>query len=207
MQNPLVGNWRKEDATSSEIVAATVYQQLVGSLMYLVNTRLDLCFAVNQLSQAMVQPTKLIWKVAKHVLRYLRGTSQYGVWKQRLVALSSAKAEYMAASQASCKAIWLRKILVGLFGQRMDPTVIYCNNKRCIKLSENPVFYDSSKHIDIWYHHLQDYVVNMIMLLLYVSTEEQDADILTKALSKCKFKFHRDRIGVIDNLFLVEREC
>eukprot|EP00253_Pinus_taeda_P019864 PITA_19864 len=40
----------------------------------------DLCFAVNQLSQAMVQPTKLFWKAAKHVLRYLRGTSQYGLW-------------------------------------------------------------------------------------------------------------------------------
>eukprot|EP00253_Pinus_taeda_P023400 PITA_23400 len=40
----------------------------------------DLCYAVNQLSQAMVHPTKLFWKVAKHVLRYLRGTSQYGLW-------------------------------------------------------------------------------------------------------------------------------
>ena len=80
MQTPLAGNWRKEDATSGEVVAATVYQQLVGSLMYLVNTRLDLCFAVNQLSQAMVQPTKLFWKAVKHVIRYLRGTSQYGLW-------------------------------------------------------------------------------------------------------------------------------
>eukprot|EP00253_Pinus_taeda_P031158 PITA_31158 len=54
MQTPLAGNWRKEDATSGEVVAATIYRQLVGSLMYLVNTRLDLCFVVNQLSQAMV---------------------------------------------------------------------------------------------------------------------------------------------------------
>eukprot|EP00253_Pinus_taeda_P005968 PITA_05968 len=40
----------------------------------------DLCYAVNQLSQAMVQPTKMFWKAAKHVLRYLIGTSQYGLW-------------------------------------------------------------------------------------------------------------------------------
>eukprot|EP00253_Pinus_taeda_P036084 PITA_36084 len=39
--------------------------------------------AVNQLSQAMVQPTKLFWKATKHVLRYLRGTSQYGLWYRR----------------------------------------------------------------------------------------------------------------------------
>ena len=48
--------------------------------MYLVNTRLDICYAVNQLSQAMVKPTKLFWKAGNHVLRYLRGTSKYGLW-------------------------------------------------------------------------------------------------------------------------------
>eukprot|EP00253_Pinus_taeda_P036170 PITA_36170 len=84
MQTLLVGNWRKKDATSREVVEATVYRQLVGSLMYLVNTRPDLCNAVNQLSQVMVHPTKIFWKEAKHVLRYLRGTSQYGLWYRRI---------------------------------------------------------------------------------------------------------------------------
>eukprot|EP00253_Pinus_taeda_P030360 PITA_30360 len=59
VDTPLHGGWRKEDATSAEVVDATVYRQLVGSLMYLVNTRPDICYALNQLSQAMVNPTKL----------------------------------------------------------------------------------------------------------------------------------------------------
>ena len=113
----------------------------------------------------------------------------------------------MVASQATCEAISMRKILVGLFGQRMDPTVIYCDKQSCIQLSKNLVFHDRSKHIDIQYHHLRDCVVKRIMLLLYISTEEQDANILTKALSKCKFEFHKGMIGVTDNPFLVEREC
>jgi hypothetical protein len=161
--------------------------------MYLVNTRPNILYAVNQLSQAMVKPTKLFWKAGKHVLRYLKGTSKYGLWyrkmdevklhgftdvdwagsptdikntsggifnirsitvswysrKQRSVALSSAEAEYMAASQAACEAIWMRKILVGLFGSHLDPTVIYCDNQSCIKLSINPMFHYRSKHIDI----------------------------------------------------------
>lgn len=81
--------------------------------------------------------------------------------------------------------------------------MIYCDNQSCIKLSENPVFHDRSKHINIWYRHLRDCVVRRIMLLQYILIEEQHADILTTTLSKCKFEFHRDRIGVADNPFLV----
>jgi hypothetical protein len=49
-------------------------------------------------------------------------------WKQNSVALSSAEAEYMATSQANREAIWLHKLLVGLFGVEMRPTMIYCDN-------------------------------------------------------------------------------
>ena len=80
MDTPLLGNWRKEDATSREVVDATVYRQLGGSIMYLVNIRPNICYAVNQLGQAMVKPTKLFWKEGTHVLKYLRGTSEYGLW-------------------------------------------------------------------------------------------------------------------------------
>jgi hypothetical protein len=127
--------------------------------------------------------------------------------KQISVALSSVEEEYMAVSQAACEAIWMRKILVGLFGSHLDLTVIYCDNQSCIKISINLVFHDRSKNIDIWYHHLIDYVQRKIMLLQYIPTEYQDADILTKVLTRIKFEYHRDRIGVKDNPFLVEREC
>jgi hypothetical protein len=80
MDTPLPRKWRKEDATSREVVDSTIYLQLVGSLMYLVNTRPDIFYAVNQLSQAMVKPTKLFWKEGKNFLRYLNGTSEYGLW-------------------------------------------------------------------------------------------------------------------------------
>ena len=74
--------------------------------------------------------------------------------KPRSIALSLREAEYMATSQTNYEAIWMRKILVGLFGQQIDPTMIYSDNQSCIKLYENLVFHDRSKHIDIWYHHI-----------------------------------------------------
>jgi hypothetical protein len=113
----------------------------------------------------------------------------------------------MAVSQDTCEAIWMRKILVGLFVSHLDTIVIYCDNQSCIKLSINPLLHDRSKHIDIRYHHLRDCVQRKIMLLQYIPTEDQDVDILTKALTRRKFEYHRDRIGVKYNPFLVEREC
>ena len=80
METPLPGNWRKEDVTSSEVVDDIVYRKLVGLLMYFVNARPDICYVFNQLIQAMVKLTKLFWKAGKHALRYLRGTSEYGLW-------------------------------------------------------------------------------------------------------------------------------
>jgi hypothetical protein len=51
--------------------------------------------------------------------------------KQTSVALSSPEAEYMVASLASCEAIWLHKLLTGLFGQELEPTLIHCDNWSC----------------------------------------------------------------------------
>ena len=127
--------------------------------------------------------------------------------KQKSVALSLTEAEYMAVSQASCEAIWLRKLLVGLFGQELRPTMIYCDNQSCIKLSENPVFHDRSKHIEIRYHFIRDWVQRGAVRLAYVSTNDQVADILTKSLPKGKHVRFRGMMGVVANTFLDKREC
>ena len=59
METPLAGNWRKEDTTLGKVLEATIYKHLMGSLTYLVNTQPNIFFSINQLSQAMVKPTKL----------------------------------------------------------------------------------------------------------------------------------------------------
>ena len=101
----------------------------------------------------------------------------------------------------------MRKILVGLFGSHMESRVIHCDNQSCIKLSVNMVFHNRYKNIEILYHHIRDCVQRRIILLQYIPMEDQDADMLMKALTRRKFEYHRDKIGVKDNPFLVEREC
>jgi hypothetical protein len=65
--------------TSSELVDATLYRQIIGSLMYLTNTRPDICFFVNTLSQYLVEPRRVHLDDAKHVMRYLKGTLDFGL--------------------------------------------------------------------------------------------------------------------------------
>ena len=85
--------------------------------------------------------------------------------------------------------------------------MIHCDNQSCINLSVNPVFHERYRRIDIRYHRLRDCVQRRIISIEYTPIEEQDEDILTKALERSKFEFHRDKIKVVDNPFLIEREC
>jgi hypothetical protein len=78
--------------------------------------------------------------------------------KQGSIAQSTAKAEYIAASDASKEAVWLRKLVFGLFGDKLETTMVHYDNQSCIELTENPVFHDRSKHIDMKYHCIRDLV-------------------------------------------------
>lgn len=79
MTTSMTTNLKLLSDTSSETVDATLYRQMIGSLMYLTNTMPDICFVVNTLSRYMVEPRRVHLIAAKLVLRYLRGTVDYGL--------------------------------------------------------------------------------------------------------------------------------
>lgn len=64
-------------------VNKTYYKQIVGSLMYLTATRPDMMFMVSLISRYMENPTELHLQVAKRVLRYLKGTTEFGIFCQK----------------------------------------------------------------------------------------------------------------------------
>ena len=94
-----------------------------------------------------------------------------------------------------------------MFNVELEPTVIHCDNESTIKLSENLVFHDRSKHIEMRCHYVRDMVQKNILSFQYVPTVKQTADILTKPLSLTKFVYFRDKLGVAENASLAEREC
>jgi hypothetical protein len=93
-----------------------------------------------------------------------------------------------------------------LFEHVPDSTIIHCDNQSCIRLSEHPVFHERSKHIEIKYYFIQDKVQEGEVKLQYIPTYEQIADILTNPLSRIKFAYFRDKLGILEITPLVERE-
>ena len=87
------------------------------------------------------------------------------------------------------------------------PTIIECDNQSYIKLSQNPVFHDRSKHIEIRYHFIRDYVQRGVVPLQYVSIDEQVANILMKYFGRGKHVYFRYKLEVVKNTFLRKREC
>jgi hypothetical protein len=79
MPTPMVTNLKLLSDTSLEIVDVTLYRQMIGLLMYLMDTMLDILFVVKNLSQYMVEPRGVHLIVEKHVLRYLKGMIDFGL--------------------------------------------------------------------------------------------------------------------------------
>ena len=108
--------------------------------------------------------------------------------RQPTVALSSMEAEYMALTEASKEAKWIRMYLTEL-GHRMTESVpIYCDNQGAKSYASNPVHHARTKHVDIKYHFVRNMVASGATTIIYVPTAAQQANIFTKALGTMIFK-------------------
>lgn len=77
MTTPMITNLKRLRISDSSLVDPNCYRHLIGSLMYLVNTRPSICFAVNVLSQFQMEPKHDHWIATKHTLIYLRVLDTY----------------------------------------------------------------------------------------------------------------------------------
>ena len=119
-----------------------------------------------------------------YVFQVSGGSVSWASKLQHTVALSSAEAEYMAASAAVQEAVYLRQLLFDLGQPQHMATVLFEDNQGCIAMAANPVLHKRSKHIDIRYHFVRERVASGEIELRYIPTQQQQADLLTKALSK-----------------------
>ncbi|KAM1597014.1 hypothetical protein ACFX1R_033897 [Malus domestica] len=200
---PLVSSEKLCKDDGSGLASEEQYRRIVGSLLYLTATRPDIMYAASLLARFMHCPTNKHFGTAKRVLRYIKGTLDYGLeyvkGKNAMLigfSLSTAEAEYISASEATAQAIWLRFVLEDFGELQTEATPVHCDNTTAIAITKNPVFHQKTKHIDRRYHFIKDALQEGIIDLIYCPTEEQLADIFTKPLTKDRFNLLRSKLGV-----------
>ena len=249
MQTPMQERMTLDSTKNDALTNVKMYQQIVGKLIYLTITRPDIAFSVGIVSRYMQEPMKAHMVIVKRILRYIKGTLEYGLlysndkvspsffcdadwagdketrrstsgyccslgsgvvsWlskKQPTVALSTTEAEYRVATQATCEATWFEILLKDVGVKIERPLVIYCDNISAILLAKNPIFHARTKHIEVHYHFVREKIVEGLIDLRHIKTEDQVADIFTKPLPKEKFFKFRRKLGLYD-LNVLEREC
>ena len=102
--------------------------------------------------------------------------------KQELVTLSTAEAEYVAATHTAKECIWLRRLIGELFPAILSTTTLHCNNQAALKLATDDNYHAHTKHIDIQYHFIHQVVASSAINITYCPMDDMTADILTKAL-------------------------
>jgi hypothetical protein len=116
--------------------------------------------------------------------------------KEKVVALSSCEAEYIAASMAATHSVWLSRLMEEMLVKKSETPLLYVDNKAAISLIKNPVLHDRSKHIEIRFHYIRECLERGLIKVNFIQTEEQLGDILAKPLAQVKFKELHSKISV-----------
>lgn len=113
------------------------------------------------------------------------------------MALSSTEAEYMALSEATQEAVWLKFFLREPGEMTTDESVkIYEDKQGSSALAKNPEFHKRTKHIDIRYHFVRKKVEDGQVNLEYCPTQDMLADIMTKPIVAAQFNSLRTKLGI-----------
>ena len=119
--------------------------------------------------------------------------------KHDKVSKSSTEAEYRAMSAACSEILWLRGLLSDIGFPAEGATPLYADNTSAIRITENPIFHERTKHIEVDCHFIRDELKRDVISLPHVSTELQFADILTKGLPRPRHQFLVSKLMLIDS--------
>jgi hypothetical protein len=118
--------------------------------------------------------------------------------KQKVVARSSAEAEFRGLAKGICELLWVRRVLQELGLDHQEPMQLYCDNKSAIEIARNPIHHDRTKHVEIDRHFIKEKLDSKIIDLVFVRSEDQVADVLTKAVSSRLFRAAIDKLDMIN---------
>ncbi|CAL9001282.1 unnamed protein product [Prunus brigantina] len=193
----------------------TGIERLVGRLIYLSHTRPDIAYAVSVVSQFMHSPSEIHMEAVMRILQYLKSAPGKGLmfskhghleiegftdadWAGNRTDRRSTSAEYRSMVHGVCEMLWIRKLLKELGFVAKDAMKLYCDNQAAIDIANNPVQHDRTKHVEIDRHFINEKLESNVISVPHVKSEEQLADILTKAVSSHAFSDSLDKLGIGD---------
>jgi hypothetical protein len=132
-----------------------------------------------------------------YVFKYFGAPISWASRKQSMVTLSSTEAEYIALTEATQEALWLRRLLEDLNQDIFGPTVLFEDNQSCIKLLQNEKASHRTKHIATKYYFVRDLCKSKELEVKYCPSEIMIADLLTKPLEAVKTRQFTMDIGLI----------
>ena len=173
MTTPLVATKKLSKDEGSESANEEQYISIVGSLLYLTATRLDIMYASSLLARFMHCPTNKHYETAKRVLRYIKGILDYGLeyvkgknavligfcdsdWGGSIEDNKSTLGYVIGTSETTAQAIWLRFVLEDFGKLQIEATSLQCDNTFAITITKNPMFHQKIKHIDRRYHFMKN---------------------------------------------------
>jgi hypothetical protein len=117
--------------------------------------------------------------------------------KQAVVSRSSTEAEYRSLAVTTAELFWLRMLFKEISIPLTMAPVLWCDNLSALALASNPVFHARTKHIEVDYHFVREKVLNRDIIVKFISTHDQVADVFTKGLSSARFLFLKSKMMVV----------
>ncbi|KAL0641591.1 hypothetical protein Bca4012_103035 [Brassica carinata] len=118
--------------------------------------------------------------------------------KQKVVSCSSAEAEYRAMLKLTNELVWIKGILKHLEIDQATPKTMHCDNQAAIHIASNSVFHERTKHIEVDCHKVRQMIILGVILPCYTRSEDQLADVFTKAARQKTMESIHIRLGLID---------
>ncbi|KAI3784197.1 hypothetical protein L1987_43291 [Smallanthus sonchifolius] len=214
---PTPVNHRLNSDPDGKDVDCRLYRAMIGSLMYLTTSRPDITFVVCICSRFQAKPKESHLIAVKRIFCYLKGKQRLGLWKsttggcqflgnrlvswqckkQTTVFISTCEAEYIAAASCCSQILWIQQQLRD-YGLNFTGTPMFIDNNATMSITNNPVKHSKTKHIEIRYHFIRDCVDKKLIELVKVHTDDNFADLFTKAFDGTRFEFLIKMIGMIN---------
>ncbi|GJY87449.1 hypothetical protein Tco_0502077 [Tanacetum coccineum] len=190
---------------------------MIGSLMYVTASSLTIMLWPScACSRFQVTPKTSHLSAVKRIFRYLKGKPKLGLWYPRESSFdlesysdsdyaganldrksTTGEAEYVAAASCCGQVLWIQNQMLD-YGFNFMNTKIYIDNESTICIVKNPVYHSKTKHIAIRHHFIRDAYEKKLIQVLKIHTDDNVADLLTKAFDVSRFQFLVVSIGMIN---------